>query len=598
MELHYKAIVDNKGWKVSSIEVDRLEKLKELKRVLIDENEWGDAAQVSFYENSSVNNSTSGQLALTTKMSAVLTGNSEQNPLYVIVLLPKLQDHSSRKRRAEDLADAAAILVRRMELASRRGRPQRTLSYVTKSAAFHSNIVQKRVSFNVPYFLNLIDKKFETDAFKTPCPAITEDENTIHHPYFLRELAKLVAAAVAAGVEVRQRVYLSRARKWLSLDDGISSGVEPDFCTTDAFPNHAETVLVPSDKTPVSPPASKYDVELTLEAKKAFTDTDQIEAIDYSERILCTQRGRSVAYGALFHCCGEEKNIRWIKTYEVDGEFKSEISEPAMLGPGLSGSTQLLTMLTKSRKELGRPFPSRLTSNAGDALTVQSWVGEGATSHVYIASRGEQVGVVKSLKPGHEDRASREVGVLELLDKQGVTHILPGELVTRSSIYFPKVLIPPDVISYEMVKGLVSLLEAAHAASVFHRDVRPDNIMRDETGNVYLIDWGCAHMLDGSSAAPPFEGTFRFASDAVLSAALSGEYRMPEATDDLESLVRSVLAVNSPDLLRRLVEMKDGDFAAAKQFWREKRRNHHFDDLCRAAQRLDYEYMRHQLVIW
>lgn len=506
-------------------------------------------------------------------------------------------DGLSRKRRVEDAADAAAIIVRRMELASKRGRPQRTLSYVRKSHAFQSNIVQERCSFNVPFFFDLIDKKFDTDAFETPGPATTEDENSKHHPYFLRELAKLVVAANDAGVQVRQRVYLSRAGTWLSLDDGISFGVEPDFCTTDAYPIHAGTLLVPNDKDPVSPPASKYDVELTFEAKKGFTDTDQMEVIDYSERILCIQRGRSEAYGALFHCCGEEKIIRWVKTYEAEGEFKSEISAPAMLGPGLPGSAQLLTMLTKSRQELGRPFPSRLASDAGDVLILQSCVGEGATSHVYIASNGEGVGVVKRLKPGHEARASKEVEVLRLLDQRGVTHILPGEPVTHSSIYFPKVLIPTDVVSKQMVAALVSLLQAAHAAGVFHRDVRPDNIMCDETGNVYLIDWGCAHLLDESPPAPPFEGTFRFASDAVLSAALSGENRVPEATDDLESLVRSVLAINSPDLLRRLVEMKDGDFAAAKQLWREKKQHRHFDDLCLAAQRLNYEYLKHQLVI-
>ena len=76
---------------MSSIEVNGLEKLKELKRVLIDENEWGDAAQVSFYRI--VNNITSKQLALTTKLSVVLTGNNEENPLCVIVSLPKQQDH-------------------------------------------------------------------------------------------------------------------------------------------------------------------------------------------------------------------------------------------------------------------------------------------------------------------------------------------------------------------------------------------------------------------------------------------------------------------------------------------------------------------------
>ena len=91
MELHYKTTVDNEEWEVSSVEVDGLEKLRDLKRVLIDENEWGDAAKVSFYRI--VNNNTSKQLALTTKISVVLTGNNEESPLIVIVSLSKQQDH-------------------------------------------------------------------------------------------------------------------------------------------------------------------------------------------------------------------------------------------------------------------------------------------------------------------------------------------------------------------------------------------------------------------------------------------------------------------------------------------------------------------------
>ena len=518
--------------------------------------------------------------------------------------LPLQQDPSgSKKLEADQVAEAAAVLVRRMELASRRGRPQRILSYVTKSHAFQTSIVERRVSFDVPFFFELIDTRFDTDAFTLPGPVAGEDETTVHHSYFLRELRKLIASAVAAGILIRQRVYLSRAGKWLSLDDGISVGVEPDFCTTDVDPTDTDTaLLVPCDIDPVSPPASKYDVELTLEAKQSFTETDQMEAIDSTERVLCIQRGRSAAYGALFHCRGSEKVIRWIKTWEVDGEFRSEISSPAMIGPGLAGLKQLVTMLTKSRQELGRPFPSRVVSTiTGEILIIQSCVGEGATSRVFVAStRGGSIGVVKMLKPGHEARASREVNVLYRLEQSGVSGIVSGELVTQSIIYFPKLLTPADVASRKLNADLVSLLEASHAAGVIHRDVRPDNIMVDEAGLAYIIDWGCAYVLEESSTtAPPplFEGTFRFASDAALAAATLGKRRVPEPKDDLESLVRSVLALNSPDILGRVHEIRDGDFEAAKRFWDTKKQSDHFVKLCEAAQRLDYEFLRNQTII-
>lgn len=44
MELHYQAKVDDEECNVVSVEVDGLEKLRDVKRALIDENEWGETA--------------------------------------------------------------------------------------------------------------------------------------------------------------------------------------------------------------------------------------------------------------------------------------------------------------------------------------------------------------------------------------------------------------------------------------------------------------------------------------------------------------------------------------------------------------------------
>ncbi len=41
-------------------------------------------------------------------------------------------------------------------------------------------------------------------------------------------------------------------------------------------------------------------------------------------------------------------------------------------------------------------------------------------------------------------------------------------------------------------------LRFAHARGVLHRDVKPDNVMVGDFGEVYLMDWGCACALDGA----------------------------------------------------------------------------------------------------
>ena len=106
MELHYKATVDNEEWEVSSVEVIGLKKLKDLKRVLIYENEWGDAAKVKFFR--AVSNERR-PLLLSTKLSKILPGNNEESPLIVIVSLPS-QQISRQQQDRENVALRKRVL--------------------------------------------------------------------------------------------------------------------------------------------------------------------------------------------------------------------------------------------------------------------------------------------------------------------------------------------------------------------------------------------------------------------------------------------------------------------------------------------------------
>lgn len=66
--------------------------------------------------------------------------------------------------------------------------------------------------------------------------------------------------------------------------------------------------------------------------------------------------------------------------------------------------------------------------------------------------------------------------------------------------------LPPLFVS-EVIRQLVDVLSAVHAARVVHRDLKPSNILLDPTGtgrpHAYLTDFGIAVDLDGPSAARP-----------------------------------------------------------------------------------------------
>ena len=92
------------------------------------------------------------------------------------------------------------------------------------------------------------------------------------------------------------------------------------------------------------------------------------------------------------------------------------------------------------------------------------------------------------------------VRVFDIVEQDGrpwiVMEYLDGSTLT--DVLRERGPLPPDEI-IRIGQALLNALEAAHAAGVLHRDVKPSNVMIAPDGRVALTDFGIATSIDGES---------------------------------------------------------------------------------------------------
>ena len=233
---------------------------------------------------------------------------------------------------------------------------------------------------------------------------------------------------------------------------------------------------------------------------------------------------------------GEERQA-WIKAQEPEIAYRLEI---LLLEHSVLASDGFL--------ETGVvDLPSTTATLAGQtigAFEVISQIGQGGMGSVWLARRNDgrferQVALkflnIALLGKEGEDRFKREGKILALLAHPHIAELIDAGVTTTGQPYLVLEYVDGDQIDrycdqrqldlHTRIRLFLQVLDAvaaAHANLIVHRDLKPSNVLVRKDGDVKLLDFGIAKLIEAENSPEqhlPF---------TISGTALTPEYAAPE----------------------------------------------------------------------
>ena len=161
-------------------------------------------------------------------------------------------------------------------------------------------------------------------------------------------------------------------------------------------------------------------------------------------------------------------------------------------------------------------------THAGEYI-VDKLVGAGAMGEVY-AGRHPVLGKKVAIKVLHGElgtsaeaveRFLREARAVNAVEHAGVVDVFAHGRLEDGRLYLVMSFVAGVTLRAKVTTGALPLadaiallapiadaLDAAHAAGVIHRDLKPDNIMVSDSGRVFVLDFGIAKLAPSGTTGP------------------------------------------------------------------------------------------------
>ncbi len=237
----------------------------------------------------------------------------------------------------------------------------------------------------------------------------------------------------------------------------------------------------------------------------------------------------------------EERNA-WIEKHCSDEKLKSELYTLLEVDEDSAVYFDSLTsnVISPALDELSDMPPS---SGKVNNYKIIKKIGRGGMGNVYLAERDDDTYkscvAVKILRRGMDsddilERFRNERQILARLNHPNITHLLDGGITSDGRPYFVMEYVEGKPITQycdennltvkqriELFNQICDALAYAHQNLVIHRDLKPGNIMVTAQGNVKLLDFGIAKILDENN-------TRHFTLSNTGQRLMTPEYASPE----------------------------------------------------------------------
>ena len=204
------------------------------------------------------------------------------------------------------------------------------------------------------------------------------------------------------------------------------------------------------------------------------------------------------------------------------------------------------------------PLAQRLQEALGGTYTIEGEIGRGGMGVVYRArdERLQRRVAIKVLPPElafQEEIRARFTREAQTAAKLSHPHVVPIFDVGQSEdlVYFVMGYVDGESLAgrikrrgqlpaeevRRIMKETADALSAAHALSIIHRDIKPDNILLDGTrGRVMVTDFGIAKALQGGSGATLTSAGVAIGTPSYMSPEQAAGEKEIDGRSDLYSL--------------------------------------------------------------